>query len=229
MGTKNRADGRAGGVSATNERGLHPVLLIDPHPIVRFGVRRALEETGVFKVVGEADTGDRALSLVKETKPTVVTLEVQLPGQTSGIELVRALRRAQPELRVLVLSGLGQDMHVRRMLEAGVDGYLLKSTDTREVIDSLLAIISGRTVFSAGVKRYLIRDTATRLVLTNRQMEILQQIAEGKLNDEIASSLGVSVKAVQMHLTAIYANLGARSRTEALVMAARSGLVSIGT
>lgn len=187
-----------------------------------------MEDSGFFKVVGETGAAEQALVLAKELRPAVVTLEVQLAGNTSGLDLARTLRRAHPDMRLLVLTGVGHEVYVRRMLEAGVDGYVLKTLGTAEVVDSLRMVMSGQSILSAGLRRSLVRDPAVGSRFTNRQMEILQYLAEGKLNDEIAGSLGVSVKAVQMHLTGIYAGLGARSRTEALVLAAKQGLVSVG-
>jgi two-component system nitrate/nitrite response regulator NarP len=205
------------------------VLIVDSHPIVRLGLRASLEGDGGFKVVAEAEDGDEALTYAQRYQPHVVLLETKLQGRRSGFEVARALRTLVQEVRILVLSSHASLSYVRDMIDAGVDGYLLKDARPAEIVDSLRTVVTARQVFSGRVREAL--GPAWNQVgnggLTRRQLDVLQRVADGHVNQEIASSMGISVKAVQVHLSGIYSRLGARTRTEAVVMAAKKGLVEI--
>lgn len=205
------------------------VLVADRHPIVRLGLRTSLDQCRDLRVVGETDNGEDALALSERLQPDVVVLDVKLAGPRSGVDVVRSLRESSSGVRILVLSSYAQESYVRLMIDAGVDGYVLKDSPPPDIVDSIRAVLTERQVFSASLKRALAHDQGRSGSdrLTRKQLDVLQRLADGNLNDEIARSLGISVKAVQIHLSGIYSRLGARSRTEAVVMAAKRGIVAI--
>lgn len=230
---REQAQGRAptlkDGGNPSRPESLHRVLIVEPHPIVRLGLRASLETTGGFEVVAEADNGDDAVAYARQFRPHVALLETKLRGARSGFDVARALRGLSPDLRILVLSSHAYASYVQLMIDAGVDGYLLKDTGPVEIVDSIRTVLTSRQVYSARVRDALgqVQGLPSPSRLTRKQLDVLQRLADGKLNEEIAAALGISVKAVQVHLSGIYSRLGARSRTEAVVLAAKSGLVAI--
>ena len=209
------------------------VLIIEDHPIMRMGARAALANAPEFSVVGEADNAEDALKLAAVLRPDVVFLDIKLNGPRSGVDVARELRQSLPKAKIIVFTNFGQEPYVRAMMAIGVDAYLLKDTPPGEIVHTLQMVLQGRSVFSSQVSSALLRaylgKPAESVRLTAREGEVLQMVADGQVNDEIAAALGVTVKAVQLHLTNIYAKLGARNRTEALVIAARNGLVVLET
>lgn len=207
------------------------VLIVDDHPIVRMGERGAFASAPEFHVAGEADNADEALRLAEILRPDIVFLDIKLKGNKTGIDVARDLRKRLPGVKIIVFTNFGQEPYIKAMMAMGVDAYLLKDTPPSEIVHTLRMVLQGRSVFSSEVSSMLVKayvdkpDASPRL--TAREADVLQLIADGKTNDEIAKGLGVSVKAIQMHLTNIYEKLGARNRTEALVIAARSGLVML--
>ncbi|MBI2965690.1 MAG: response regulator transcription factor [Chloroflexi bacterium] len=206
------------------------MLVADRHPIVRLGLRTSLDQCRDFRVIAETDNGEDAITLSRRLQPDIVVLDVKLAGSRSGVDVARALREASSNMRILVLSGYAQESYVRLMIDAGVDGYVLKDSPPSDIVDSIRTVLTARQVFSASLKNALAHDQGHTDPnrLTRKQLDVLQRLAEGNLNDEIARSLGISVKAVQIHLSGIYSRLGARTRTEAVVMAAKRGIVAIG-
>jgi DNA-binding NarL/FixJ family response regulator len=205
------------------------VLVADRHPIVRLGLRTSLDQCQDFRVVAETDNGEDAITLGRRLQPDIVVLDVKLAGSRSGVDVARSLRESSSSMRILVLSGYAQESYVRLMIDAGVDGYVLKDSPPSDIVDSIRTVLTARQVFSASLKNAIAHDQshADPSRLTRKQLDVLQRLAEGSLNDEIARSLGISVKAVQIHLSGIYSRLGARTRTEAVVMAAKRGIVAL--
>ena len=205
------------------------VLLVDDHPIIRMGARGAFASAPEFHVAGEADNADDAIRLAEVLRPDIVFLDIKLKGDKTGIDVARDLRKRLPGARIIVFTNFGQEPYIKAMMAIGVDAYLLKDTPPAEIVHTLRMVLQGRSVFSSEVSSMLVKAYVDRPDggprLTAREADVLQWIADGKTNDEIAKGLSVSVKAIQMHLTHIYEKLGARNRTEALVIAARSGLV----
>ncbi|MBI4219502.1 MAG: response regulator transcription factor [Chloroflexi bacterium] len=226
-------DRRSGNVEdrrrSVSSGGVRRVLVADRHPIVRLGLRTSLDQSQEFRVVAETDNGEDAIALGRRLQPDIVVLDVKLAGPRTGIDVARALRAASTNMRILVLSGYAQESYVRLMIDAGVDGYVLKDSPPLDIVDSIRTVLTTRQVFSGSLKNALAHDQGQVDTnrLTRRQLDVLQRLAEGNLNDEIARSLGISVKAVQIHLSGIYSRLGARTRTEAVVMAAKRGIVAI--
>jgi DNA-binding NarL/FixJ family response regulator len=212
------------------------VLLVDDHPMFRAGAASAMAEEPDFEVIGEAQDANEALELIQTSQPDVVLLDIRLKGRVSGIALARQVRSEYPQVKIMVLTNFANEPYIRAMMEVGVEGYLTKDTPAREVVESIRMLKSGRTVFSEPVAKSMVRtyvrassgnDVDSLGAVTRREAEVLQLLSEGASNPEIAEDLHVSVSNIQYHLTNIYSKLGVRSRAEAIVRAARVGLIVI--
>ncbi len=205
-------------------------MLIDDHPIVRQGLRNALEKTSDFEVVGEADNAEDAYTAVELLSPDVVLLDIRLKGAVSGVEVANRLRTVRPGLKVTVLTNHPQEPYVRAMIQAGVDGYLLKDTPPNQIIQALGMIMRGRSVYSDSINSSLVSGYLKSEGvgdLTAREAEVLQLTADGQPNEVIAQRLGISEKAIHLHLGRIYSKLGVTGRADAIIQAAKRGLVVI--
>ncbi len=185
------------------------VLLADDHLVLRQGLRALLQTEPDIEIVGEADTGRQAVRLAKNLKPDVVIMDIAMP-QLNGLEAMRQISREVPEARVLILSSYADDDYVRELTEAGAAGYLLKQADFSDVVRAIREAKKGNAFFSPTISRRLIdhyRQTLARGVpakkqtdlLTSREVEVLQLIAEGRGNKQIAADLDISVKTVERH------------------------------
>lgn len=221
---------RAGGVLTAVE-GLSvsapvTVVLVDDHSMTREGTRHILERHGDFVVVGEADRGDTALDVVLQTDPDVVVLDIFLPGR-NGVDVAVEIGQHCPRTKVLVLSAFGDPEYVQAMLAAGVAGYLLKTSRPEKLVDAVHAVCSGSLVFDVGISPVAAKavpDTGSGSLLTSREGEVVELLAEGLSNQQIAGCLGISRRTVEGHLHHIFDKCGATSRTEVLLFAIRHGL-----
>lgn len=206
------------------ERETLRVLVVDDHPVVRQGTRMILENAGL-EVVGEADSAERALQLTAETHPDVVLADVRLPAM-SGIELTAELRRAHPDVRVLILSSYANLSYVKAALAAGAAGYLLKTAPDGEVVSAVHSVSLGTTVLDASVSaELLIEGDRDSQPLTDRERQVVALVAEGLANKAIASRLQVSKRTVDAHLGHLFTKLGLSSRAELVAWAARHGMI----
>jgi DNA-binding NarL/FixJ family response regulator len=205
------------------------VLIADDHTILRQGLRRILAEDAALTVVGEAITGEEAVARALELLPDVVLMDVNLP-QFSGIEAARRIRAARPEIRVLMLTVSDKDQDLIDALKAGARGYLLKSAEAREVTEAIQRVHAGEAILPPALAARVLDELASPPPspgkLTPRETEVLQLVAEGLGNKEIAATLSISENTVKTHVRHILDKLGLRSRTEAAAYAMRSGLVS---
>ena len=210
------------------------VLLVDDHHLFRAGMRGLLEEYGV-DVVGEADSGEAALPLVARRRPDVVVMDLNMPGM-SGVETIRRLTAAAASARVLVVTVSIAEDDVLEAVEAGAIGYLLKDAATEEIVRAISAAADGESVLSPVIARQLLerakrpdvaQQSAARLrgVLSERELEVLRLVAEGKENSEIAAELFISSTTVKNHVSAILGKLDASNRVQAAIKAVRSGLL----
>ncbi|MHA6511948.1 response regulator transcription factor [Tessaracoccus sp. Z1128] len=203
------------------------VLLVDDHALHREGTRHILEEHDDLEVVGDAETGEAALALIAQLKPDVVVLDIRLPG-ISGIETARRVRDQHPGVRVLMVSAYDDDEYVRGSFEAGAVGYLSKSAPGRELVEAVRAVAAGATVLRSALLRPLLtRDQVQPGRLTARELAVLQLLAEGLHNKQVAMRLGISARTVERHCDSIYVKLGVGSRTEAVVRAISVKLVKV--
>jgi len=185
------------------------VLLADDHTVVRQGLRALLEVEPDISVVGEAETGRQAVQLAGKLRPDVVVMDIAMPV-LNGLEATRQIIKMVPAAKVLVLSSYSDDEYVYQLTEAGAVGYLLKQTAAADLIKAVREAKKGRTFFSPAISRRLLdhyRERCfggapvkkTRYSLTLREREVLQLIAEGRLNKQIAAELCISVKTVEKH------------------------------
>jgi DNA-binding NarL/FixJ family response regulator len=206
------------------------VLLAEDHVVVREGTRQILEQDPGITVVGEAGTGTEVVALAARLSPDVVLLDLSLPVM-NGIEAtrrIRALEGSPP--RVLVLSAYDDEDYVVAAIEAGANGYLLKTAHSDDVLAAIRAVAQGEVVLHPSVARHFLRrsvDGPERVLLTPRELEILHLAARGQRTREIADRLVLSARTVEACFTAIFNKLGVSTRTEAIVHAASRGWIRL--
>jgi two-component system response regulator NreC len=210
------------------------VFLVDDHTVVRQGLRRILESDEEIEIVGEAGDGRTAIDLVQKLRPHVVVMDVAMP-ELNGIEATRQILKRVEGAKVLVLSMHGDDVYVRQALKAGARGYLLKDSEDLDLIKAVKAIRAGGSFFSPPVSKVVLsgylgdkadgdaEDGVARL--TDREREVLQLIAEGKTNKEVAHALSVSVNTVETHRKHIMEKLDLHNTAELVRFAIRTKIV----
>ena len=210
------------------------VFLVDDHTVVRQGLRRILESDDEIEIIGEAGDGRSAIELVQKLRPHVVVMDVAMPD-LNGIEATRQILKRVEGTKVLVLSMHGDDVYVRQALKAGARGYLLKDSEDLDLIKAVKALRGGGSFFSPPVSRvvlsgYLgdkvegdVEDSVARL--TDREREVLQLIAEGKTNKEIATLLSVSINTVETHRKHIMEKLDLHNTADIVRFAVRKKIV----
>ena len=209
------------------------VALVDDEPLIRGGLAAVIGAEPDLEVVGQAGDGSEVLDLVGRTAPDVVLMDVRMPG-LDGIAATRALVRAGSAARVLVLTTFANDASVVDALAAGADGFLLKRSTPEEVLHGIRTVARGESLLFPDAVRHLVRrsraadpEAVPALArLTAREAEVLRLMADGRSNAEIAGALVVGVETVRSHVAAVLAKTGARDRTQAVVLAYRSGFVS---
>jgi DNA-binding NarL/FixJ family response regulator len=211
------------------------VLLVDDHTLFRQGLRTLLEKNGGFQVIGEAEDGRSAVKLVEELHPDVVVMDIAMKG-LNGIEATRQIRQRFPRTQVVMLSMHLLESYVRQALEAGAAGYLLKSAAGSELVTALENVRNGGSYFSAPVSRMIVEgylgtnraSKAEKLsLLTPREREVLQLIAEGNSYKEIAAALKISTKTVGQHRDRLMQKLHCRRTAELVKFALREGLTPV--
>jgi DNA-binding NarL/FixJ family response regulator len=202
------------------------VLLVDDHALVRRGFRLMLEDDPEIQIIAEAGDGAEAVRLAGELQPRVVVMDCALPGM-SGMDATRQIRDQWPEIAVLMLTMHSEDTWVRLALEAGANGYILKSAVDLDLIQAVRKVAEGETVLDPKVVKPAALKGERNLGLTNRELEILQQIVNGKSNKEIASDLSLSVNTVSVHRANIMETLGIHNTAELVVYAIKNGLVTL--
>lgn len=207
------------------------VVLADDHVVVRAGIRQILELAGDIEVVAEADNGEAAQILVKEHHPDVVVLDVQMP-KASGIEATRGIRAHTKDVGVLILTAYNDDPYVLAVLQAGANGYVLKTASPAELIQAVRDVYDGKSVLDASIAKKLLaqlfkgQSAGQVEALTDREMEVLTLVAKGYTNKAIGVQLGISDRTVQGHIAHIFDKLQATSRTEAVMRAVSLGWIS---
>lgn len=202
------------------------VLLADDHALVRRGFRLMLEDDPEIEIVGEAGDGAQAVKLAGELQPRVVVMDCAMPGM-SGMEATREIRKQWPGTAVLMLTMHAEDTWVRLALDAGASGYILKSAVDLDLIQAVKRVAAGETVLDPKVVKPAALKGEKNLGLTNRELEILQLIVNGKSNKEIAGDLDLSVNTVSVHRANIMEALGIHNTAELVVYAIKNGLVTI--
>jgi two-component system NarL family response regulator len=201
------------------------ILIVDDHPVVRAGLASMLGTQEELELVGAARSGEEALRMLEEHRPDVLLLDLRMPGM-SGVETLQALKTANRQVRVIILTNYETDEDIYRAVQAGAQGYLLKDTSLREMVEAIRAVHSG--------KRYIPRHIASRLAermvrtnLTSRELEILKMLSKGPTNKQIGHALGISDNTVRNHVLKIIEKLEVSDRTEAATTAIQRGLITV--
>lgn len=207
------------------------IMLVDDHPVVRAGLRAVLDPVDDFAVVAEASDADQAIALAAAEPLDVVLMDLRLagtePGVRDGVAATEAIRAGERPPRVLILTTYASDADIVRAVEAGATGYLLKDTAPDTLIAGIRGAAAGETVLGPPIAaRLLDRMTAPSRALTARELEVVEQLAVGGSNREIAKRLFISEATVKSHLVHIFGKLGVTSRTKVVAIARQRGLVS---
>lgn len=202
------------------------VLLVDDHSLVRRGFRRMLEDESDMEVVGEAGDGEESVKLAKQLHPQVVIMDCALP-RMNGLDATRQIIDACPDTAVLMLSMHSESTWVRQAIDAGAKGYVLKNALDLELGSAIRKIAAGETVFDPKVEQKSTLRGERNAALTQRELEVLQMIVDGKSNKEIATVLDLSANTVAVHRANIMNTLGIHKTAELVVYAIRAGLVNV--
>ena len=213
------------------------IVLADDHKIMREGLRALLEKQPDFEVAAEADNGLNAVQLAKKLKPDIIIMDIGMPG-LNGIEATRQIAAEAPSTKVIALSMHSDKRFVIEMLKAGASAYLLKDSASEELASAIRTVISGKPYLSPNITDVVLKDYLSTVsktepnaftLLTPREREVLQLIAEGRTTKQIATALFLSVKTVETHRQQIMEKLGLRSIAELTKYAIREGLTSLGS
>ena len=209
------------------------VLIVDDHTVVRDGLNALLSAEPSMQVVGTAADGVEALKWAKELKPDVILLDLVMP-RMDGVQATVEIKRAYPEARILVLTSFAENHMVFSAIKAGAIGYLMKDTSSEELIQAIRDTYHNKPALGPEIARKLMQDiqqqdgqSSDESALTEREIEILQHMARGKTNQEIADELVLSERTVRTHVTNILAKLGLSNRTQAVLYALRQGIAHI--
>jgi len=205
------------------------VLLADDHGVVRRGIREFLEEENDIQVVAEAESGLQAVELTKQPQPEVVVLDIQMPG-CNGIEAAQKIRLVMGQsIGILILTAYDDDPYVLAALEAGANGYVMKSADADDIVQAVRDVNEGKRVLDPSIARLvgIIQAETGPTDLTERELGVLAWTARGLTNKAIAYQLKISPRTVQGHLASIYTKLGVGTRTEAVTKAVQLRLISL--
>lgn len=211
------------------------VVLADDHTLFREGTRQLLERDGAVTVVGEAEDGPAAVDLVDRLEPDLAILDIEMPGG-DGLQATRRIKSAHPGVAVLVLTIHDEDPFVFAILDAGAAGYLLKDVHGAELVHAVHALHSGESVLHPAIAHKVLarvrtdatgEHTDTTVQLPEREVAVLRLAARGRTNHQIATTLGISTRTVQLRLTHVFQQLEVGSRTEAVIAALRQGLFEL--
>lgn len=209
------------------------ILVADDHPVVRDGLVAILGTQPDFEIIGEAASGDEAVTLVKTLSPDVLLLDLEMPGM-DGVAVLKQLRADGLRVRVVVFTAFDTDERILGAVQAGAQGYLLKGAPREELFNAVRVVHSGGSLLQPIVASKLLRQVSQERreesevdALTSRELEVLRLLAQGQQNKEIAADLVISERTVKFHVSSILGKLGAGNRTEAVRIAAQRGLIEL--
>lgn len=205
------------------------IVIADDHPIVRSGLAGSLGSQPDFEVVGEAATGVEAIDLASSLKPDLILMDIRMPN-LDGASATQQIVAANPAARVLVLTTYSSDADVLRAVEAGAVGYLLKDVPHEELFSAVRAVARGERYIAQAVASRLMQQMShpAREPLTHRETEVLQWVARGASNKQVATALGIAEPTVKAHLVHIFGKLGVDSRTSAVRAGVERGVIELG-
>ncbi|MBU4302068.1 MAG: response regulator transcription factor [Actinobacteria bacterium] len=208
------------------------VMIVDDHNLVREGLKAVFAQRIEIEVIAESGSGEEAVEIAAEIEPDVILMDVRMPGM-NGIQATRLIREANPEVKIVILTMLNQDGYVYEAVKAGATGYMLKSTSSDDLVEAIQAVHEGKALLHPDATAQLLKEFVTLADkrtrdygLSNREMEVLQLLSEGKTNKQIAKDLWISEQTVKTHVAHIFDKLGTSHRTETVAQALRSGLVT---
>lgn len=208
------------------------LILADDHGMVRKGIREYLETDPRMEIVGEATDGEQALEMVRALAPDVALLDVQMP-RLNGIETARRIRAEKLPCAILMVSAYDDDPYVMSALQAGANGYVLKTAAPADLVKAVVTVRGGRLALDEGLTQVLARSMSAggpggplQAEVSPRELEVLRLIAQGQTNKAIAARLDISDRTVQGHIASIFEKLSASSRTEAVMIGIRLGLIA---
>jgi two-component system, NarL family, response regulator len=201
------------------------VLLVDDHALLRTGVANIINQEPDLEVVAEAGDGIEAIDAYERHHPDVILLDLRMP-RMEGVEVVRQIRERDPRARVIILTTYDTDDEIERALKAGAKAYVLKDIAADDLVSCIRDVLAGKTYLAPAAAAKL-AEGVTHVQLTPRELATLRLTADGKANKEIASELGISERTVKTHLGHLFEKLGVSSRTEAIRVATRRGLVRL--
>lgn len=200
------------------------ILIVDDHPVVRAGLTSMLGTQAELEIIASAPSGEAALATIARTSTDVMLLDLRMPG-LSGVETIHQMKRAGHNVRVIILTSFETDEDIYRAVQAGAQGYLLKDTSLKDMVEAIKEVHAG--------KRYIPRDIAARLAermmraeLTARELEILKMVSKGLTNKQIGHALSISENTVKNHVNSVIEKLEVSDRTEAATTAIQRGLIS---
>ncbi|MCL5997985.1 MAG: response regulator transcription factor [Chloroflexi bacterium] len=211
------------------------VVLADDHAVVRMGIRELLERDERLRIIAEASDGDQALALAQAVRPDVLVLDIQMPGRT-GIEVARAVRAAGLNTGILILTAYDDEPYILSALQAGANGYVLTTAAQDDLTDAVHAVYEGQSVLDPQLTQRLLQQLSPQHspqeesipeALTNREADVLRLVAHGFTNKAVAAQLGISDRTVQGHLANVFTKLHAASRTDAVMIGLRLGLITV--
>ena len=212
------------------------LILADDHPLLRKALKSVLEMQTDFQVIAEASDGEEAVNLTVQHSPDIVIMDISMP-KMNGLDAIRQIKAQKPEVIILVLTVHDETEHILGMLEAGASGYLTKGVFDEEVIHAVRSVAAGETVLSTEVSKQILQharrhttkpiqiDTIEKL--TVREMEILNLVARGMKNKDIAQELNLGLPTIKVYLSDIFSKLKVRSRTEAVMVGIQIGLINV--
>ncbi len=205
-------------------------MLVDDHVVVRAGIRQFLEQSVDIKVIAEASNGLEASQLLEQIHPDVAVLDVQMPNM-NGIELTRWIREHHLPVGILVLSAYDDEPYIQAVLQAGANGYVLKTAELQEILEAIRDVYQGKSVLDTTLTQKLFNRIASKPIqdeleaLTERELQVLKLAGKGFTNKAIGLQLHISDRTVQNHLANIFQKMNAESRTEAVMRAVSLGLI----
>ncbi|MGW8226899.1 MAG: response regulator [Anaerolineales bacterium] len=211
------------------------ILIADDHPVVQDGLQAVLSTQVDFEITGVAGTGMEVLRIVAAHEPDIVLLDLEMPGM-DGLEVLKNLRRDHPKIKVIVFTAFDTDEQIVGAVKAGAKGYLLKGAPSQDLFEAIRTVSKGGSLLQPVVASKLIehvsgesdlRRLEETVSLTERERQVLGQLALGKTNKEIAQELVITERTVKFHVSSIFSKLGVSNRTEAVTIAARKGLVTL--
>ncbi|MEW6363924.1 MAG: response regulator transcription factor [Acidobacteriota bacterium] len=210
----------------SNRRAEIRVLVVEDHTFVRQGLVSMIEQQPDMTVVGEVSNGRDAVDGFRKLKPTVTLMDLRLP-EMDGFEAMQLIRTLDPQARIVVLTACQGDEDIYRALDAGALGYLMKASCREEVLQTIRMAHAGKRRIAASVAACL-AEMMPRMDLTPREVEVLRLVARGESNKEIGVALSINETTVKVHVRSILGKLGARDRTEAVMIALRRGIICVG-